>query len=86
MKKIITIIKPFDFQQFVGVYEDGEQVCMYNVPMDRLQDRIPEFAEFYDVEEIDIAGPKAFTSKVKEDVEQYNITKYSERKLTINLI
>ena len=87
MNKIVTIIKPFDAQQFVGVFnEEGERVCLYNIPLDRLQDMIPEYAEAYNVTEVDIAGPEKFTAKVKEEMEQHIATKFSERKLTINLI
>lgn len=87
MNKIVAIIKPFDAQQFVGVFnEQGERVCLYNIPLDRLQDMIPEYAEAYNVTEVDIAGPEKFTAKVKEEMEQHIATKFSERKLTINLI
>lgn len=87
MNKIIAVIKPFDAQQFVGVFnEQGERICLYNIPLERLQDMIPEYADAYDVTEVDIAGPEKFTAKVKEEVEQYVATKFSERKLTVNLI
>lgn len=87
MNKIIAVIKPFDAQQFVGVFnEQGERICLYNIPLERLQDMIPEYADAYGVTEVDIAGPEKFTAKVKEEVEQYVTTKFSERKLTVNLI
>lgn len=86
MKKIITIVKPFDKMQYIHVYEDGE--CLFNqgIPMESIEERIPEIATQYGISEIDIAGPKAFTQKLKEEIEKYNLTQYKDNRLTINLI
>jgi hypothetical protein len=54
--------------------------------MDQFDERLTELAAQYNLSTIDIAGPEAFTQKLKDDIEKYNITKYSENKLEINLI
>lgn len=86
MKKIIAIVKPFDKMQYVHIYEDGECLCSHGIPMDQFSERLPELAAQYMAEEVDIAGPKTFTNKFKEEIESYNITHYSENKIKVNLI
>lgn len=86
MKKIIAIMKPFDKMQYIHIYEDGECLCNHGIPMDQFSERLPELAAQYGATDIDLAGPKAFTNKFKEEVETYNLTQYSENKIQVNLI
>lgn len=86
MKKIIAIVKPFNTMQYAHIYEDRECLCSHSIPMDQFSEHLPELAAQYSVEEVDIAGPKTFTNKFKEEIESYNLTHYSENKIKVNLI
>lgn len=86
LDRIVAIVRPFDKIQYVHIYRDGECQYNYSIPMDQFNERLIELSELYNLSTIDIAGPKAFTQKLKDDIEKYNITKYSENKLEINLI
>jgi hypothetical protein len=86
LDRIVAIVRPFDKMQYVHIYRDGECQCSHGIPMDQFDERLTELAAQYNLSTIDIAGPEAFTQKLKDDIEKYNITKYSENKLEINLI
>lgn len=86
MKKIIAIVKPFDKIQYIHIYEDGECLCSHGIPMDQFSEHLPELAAQYMTDEVDIAGPKTFTNKLKEEIETYSLTHYNDKQIKVNLI
>ena len=70
MKKIIGIIHPFDIYQTFYVYEDG------NIELSRT----------YDVYQVDLSGAEHFAKGIIKQIQEKEITKYNENKLTIKCI
>lgn len=86
MKKIIGIDRPFDMiKQFI-VYEDGQEigVCAAS-PEDRIE-VLFELIKKYDVQQVDLVGPKTYLKGIKEQIETTNVSKYEFKNLEINII
>lgn len=49
MKKIIGVIHPFDAQQILYVYENGNKLAFEKVPLDKVPETIFKFSHEYDV-------------------------------------
>lgn len=86
MKKIVAIIKPFEIKQKVFVYEDGQEVASTEVVLDELNETILSYAKTYEVNSVDLAGPKKYNAGLARDLEQYELTKYSVNNMDINII
>ena len=73
MKKIIASIKPFDMQQYLYVFEDGEKIDEATVSLSDVENTVLDFINKYQITDVDIAGPKQFNQKIGQEL----ITKYS---------
>lgn len=80
MKKIIASIKPFDMQQRLYVFEDGEKIDEATVSLSDVENTVLDFINKYQITDVDIAGPKQFNQKIGQGL----ITKYSA--ININFI
>ena len=80
MKKIIASIKPFDMQQYLYVFEDGEKIDEATVSLSDVENTVLDFINKYQIIDVDIAGPKQFNQKIGQGL----ITKYSA--ININFI
>lgn len=88
MKKIIGIIKPFALKQKLFVYEDGQPLDQLEVSFEKLQiyESLIQLSEKYELDQVDLTGPKAYTNRLKEYCDEQQILKYGKNKLTINII
>ena len=86
MKKIIALIKPFDFKQKVLVYEDGNEIDMHLTKVSELNDIIFMFSEKYDVQDVDLVGPSEYLQGLRNNIKKAEFIKYSKNNLTINII
>lgn len=73
MKKIIASIRPFDMQQYLYVFEDGEKIDEATVSLSDVENTVLDFINKYQITDVDIAGPKQFNQKIGQGL----ITKYS---------
>lgn len=77
MKKIIASIRPFEMNQSLYVFEDGEKIDEATVSLSDVENTVLGFADKYQIENVDIVGPKQFNQKIGQNL----ITKYSTLKI-----
>ncbi len=86
MKKIVSVLKPFTFQQNIFIYEDGVRIDNLISNWDTLQEDILYIALKNNINEINLLGSNTYSEKIKEKIKELELTKYNENKLNINLI
>lgn len=86
MKKIVSVLKPFTFQQNIFIYEDGVRINNLISNWDTLQEDILYIALKNNINEINLLGNNTYSEKIKEKIKELELTKYNENKLNINLI
>lgn len=86
MKKIIGIIHPFDIYQTFYVYEDGNKLEIVHTKMSDIPDTVFELSRTYDVYQVDLSGAEHFAKGIIKQIQEKEITKYNENKLTIKCI
>lgn len=87
MKKIICNIKPFEMNQQVYVFEDGEKIVSNNCDsLEMVVERILFLAKEYGIDTVDLAGVKQFNLKLQSDILSTELTRFGCQNLTVNLI
>lgn len=86
MKKVIGILRPFDRRQNFYVYEDGNRLEARQPTVDEITDTVFALCDKYDITQVDLTGPKQYNRGLKKKIEIAEMQKYSENKLTINII
>ena len=86
MKKIIGIIHPFDIYQTFYVYEDGNKLEIVHTKMSDIPDTILELSHAYDVYQVDLSVAEHFAKGIIKQIQEKEIAKYKEKKLTIKCI
>lgn len=86
MKKIVSVIKPFTYNQNVFVYEDGNKIETTITNLDNLSNTLFELIDKYNINEINLIGNLKFSKGIKEKIENAEMTKYNDNKINIELI
>lgn len=86
MKKIIGVIHPFDAQQILYVYENGNKLAFEKVPLDKVPETIFKFSHEYDVNQVNLSGAQVFNKRLVKQIKQQEATKYSTNNLIIKCI
>ena len=86
MKKIIGIIHPFDIYQTFYVYEDGNKLEIVRTKINDIPDTVFELSRMYDVYQVDLSGAEHFAKGIIKQIQEKEISKYNENKLTIKCI
>lgn len=86
MRKIVGVLRPFDYQQQFFVYEDGNKIDSAETPVDNIPETILNLTQKYDITQVDLTGPKQYARGISQKIHEVEQTKYSENKLEINLI
>ena len=86
MKKIVAVLRPFDLQQNVYVYENGNKIDAQSIEMTKLNECIVELADKYNIKDISLLGPKAYSKGIKKQIEKEQLTKYNNKELNIEYI
>ena len=86
MKKMIAVLRPFDRKQNVYVFEDGNLITNQQATLDAFNSLIFQFQQDYEVNQLDLTGPKQFSRGIKRKLEEAEIAKYNEYKIVINII
>ena len=86
MKKIIALIKPFDYKQKVLVYEDGKEIETTHSTISELSNIIFMLSDKYSIQQIDLVGPNEYSKGIGRKIESEEFIKYNNNKLNINII
>ena len=86
MKKIVSVIKPFTYNQNVFVYENGNKIETTITNLDNLSNTLFELIDKYNTNEINLIGNLKFSKGIKEKIENAEMTKYNDNKINIELI
>ena len=86
MKKVLTVLHPFDMQQQVYVYDNGNKIDEAEPILDTLNDTLFAFIDKYELTRADFRGPKRYANGIVEDFKKAEMTKYSEQKVECYIV
>jgi hypothetical protein len=86
MKKIIAMVRPFDAQQILMVYEDGNKIDMIQTSIADFNESLFALSEKHEVYQLDMTGPKKYIKGLEKQIKEAEMTKYSANKIEINII
>ena len=86
MKKIIAMIRPFDAQQILMVYEDGNKIDMIQTSIADFNESLFALSEKHEVYQLDMTGPKKYIKGLEKQIKEAEMTKYSVNKIEVNII
>lgn len=85
MKKIVSVIKPFIMQQNVFVYENGNKIDVINSTLDDIEDNFLNLIDKYNIEQIELIGPKNYSKGIKKKFQEKELSKYNKNSVNIKL-
>lgn len=83
MKKILAMLHPFDLQQKVFVYENGNKIDAATPTIEELNAILTELAEKHAITQIDFRGSKQYVKGLIEKFDKYQATKYNAQDIKI---
>ena len=86
MRKIIGIIHPFDLYQILYVYEDGNKIEARKVKVEDIPSTIFKLSQIYDTYQVDLTGAKHYNQGIVKKIQEQEMLKYNEHKLTIKYV
>ena len=86
MKKIVGIFKPLQLKQKIFVYEDGNKIESVEVLTKDIENTIFGLIEKYDIEKVDLTGPKQYVRGIVKHLEETKVVKYNKQSITFNII
>lgn len=86
MKRIIGIFKPFELEQTVLVYENGNKIDSKKIKTQEAYDTIFGLAEEYQIDRVDLTGPKQYVRGLIKHFEEEEVKRYSKSSITFNQI
>lgn len=86
MKKIIAMVRPFDAQQILMVYEDGNKIDMIQTSIADFNESLFALSEKHEVYQLDMTGPKKYIKGLEKQIKEAEMTKYSVNKIEVNII
>lgn len=86
MKKIVGALKPFILKQDFYVYEDSNKIYAFSTTIDKLSEDILAVAEQYQVNQLDLVGPKQYSKGIGNKIEEAEMAKYNKNILEINYL
>lgn len=86
MKRVVGVFKPFAAKQRLLVYEDGNRIDAVEAPILEIADTLFNLAEKYEIDRVDLTGPKQFTKGLASQFQTLEKTKYNKNSLTYNII
>lgn len=82
MTHIVCDFRPFDMNQGIMVYRDGECVKSLSVGVNQIVNVVNSLKNQYNVEQIDLCGNEHYLSKFKADM----LSKFNDNNCEINII
>lgn len=86
MRKIISILQPFDAEQTVIAYEDGNKIDAKKISTPNFAEEICAFALANDIHEINLGGAKQYGKGLAKQIMEKNLTHFNLDPLDVNLI
>lgn len=86
MKKIIGVIKPFEYNQTLLVYEDGNKIDICETSIDNLNNSIFALMDKHNVYKLDFAGPRKYLQGLSNQITEKAKVKYTNQDIEINII
>lgn len=86
MRKIVSVIKPFIFEQNIIVYEDGNKIDIVACNVNELPNNILQLANQYELTNIELAGPASYLKGIKKQIQELELTAYETNNLEIKII
>ena len=86
MKKIIIRLHPFNLEQLVFVYEDGNRIDQDEVTIDEIGSSVMFLCKKHNIDQIDLTGPKQYSKGVQHKIQEEELTNYGMNKIKINII
>lgn len=87
MDKVLLVnIKPFTFTQTISIFEDGSEVEIITVPMNKIEEEILILAKHNEISEVSLVGPKVYTKGIQKKIEKAELKTYNKNMLNIKLI
>ena len=86
MEKIVCSIKPFTLTQMVYVYNENGLLEGAPSTIDNLGNTIMALANKYNIQKVDLTGPKMFLNGISKKIKKEEFTKYSNNTLDIHII
>lgn len=86
MAKIIGVLRPFQTNQSIYVFEDGNKLDAIDTRIDSFPASVLSLADKYSAVQVDLSGPKKYAKGIQKQIEEAEQTKYSTNNLKINII
>lgn len=86
MKKIIGILQPFDANQTVIVYEDGNKIDVKQISTPNFAEEVCAFAKSHDVHEINLGGARQYGKGLVKKILEENLAKFNLDPLDVKMI
>ena len=86
MRKIISVLQPFNMQQSFHVYENGNLIAEESGSINNIEETIISLSEKYEADKVEIAGPKQYNRGLKRKIQEVEISKYNQNRLEINIL
>lgn len=86
MKKIVTILQPFDLKQTIYVYEDGNKIQVAEIETAEVADGICKLAQSLEIKEINLGGAKQYAKGLGKKIQEAATIQYSITDLEIKYL
>lgn len=78
MKKLLCILGPFNTEQVAYVYEDGNKLDVAKFNMANADVTLERLIAEYDIQEVELRGPKQYSKGIWDNFTLYTKSKYSD--------
>ena len=86
MKKLVTIIQPFDLKQKVFAYEDGNKIKAVEIETSVFPEEICKLTKSLDINEINLGGAKQYSRKIGNEILKIAKAEYALEDLEIKYL
>lgn len=86
MRKIITILQPFDLNQQIFVYENGQKIDAQKIETLSIPQGVCGLARQYEIKDIELGGPKQYARGIGKKITEYAISEYGINDLEIKIL
>jgi len=85
-KKIVGMLQPFNVEQMLFVYEDGNKIDMISTTVDDFVNDACALIHQYQIKEFQMAGPRRYTENFGQQIQNRQLTEYNNSTLEIKYI
>lgn len=86
MRKIISILQPFDAKQTVIAYEDGNKIDVKQIDTPNFAEEVCAFAKELNIHEINLGGAKQYGKGLARQICETNLTHFNLDPLDVKFI